>query len=322
MERGFVRKLPALIVVAGLLATLTACSTSAAPGSAGCTTPASGDASSVVTASGAFGSEPTVKFPTPVNTKRTQVSVVRQGHGRVLTDGTPALVKFSIYSGTTGKKVSSSSYSKPTTPITAGATGGGPLVTALECARVGSRISVALKASELNASSAGTPVKPNDKSGPAYIAVIDVVKAFLPKADGAPVRGVNDMPAVVTAANGAPGISIPDIDAPTTEKIQLVRKGSGARLTPQDTAVVQFTAVDWASSPTVQGSTWTSGGAAATVPLSSKPLPDSQQNAPESITKALVGQTVGSQVMAVVPSKTSTGAPTSFVYVFDILGAL
>jgi hypothetical protein len=106
-----VRKLPALIVVAGLLATLTACSTSSAPGSAGCTTPATGDASSVVTASGTFGSKPTVKIPTPVNTSHTEVSTLIQGHGQLVTKGTPTLIKYVILSGTTGKVVSA--YAQP-----------------------------------------------------------------------------------------------------------------------------------------------------------------------------------------------------------------
>lgn len=314
-ERGFVRKLPALIVAAGLLASLTACSTSAAPGSAGCQAPASGNASSVVTATGTFGSKPTVTIPTPVNTKTTEVSTLIAGHGQVLTDGTPTLIKYTIYSGKTGKEVSSSSYSTPTTPITIGATKGGPLVDALECATVGSRIAVAVKASELTTSTSGTAAKPNGKSGPAYIAVIDVVKAFLPKADGPLVRGVNNMPAVVTASNGAPGISIPDIAAPKTEKIQDVRRGHGDTLTKKSTAIVQFTAVDWATAPTVQGSTWTDGDAATTIDLSSADIP-------ASIKKALVGQKVGSQVMVVVPATASSGSTQTFVYVFDVLGSL
>ncbi|MCU1530059.1 MAG: hypothetical protein JWP75_3822 [Frondihabitans sp.] len=311
MRRGFVRKIPALIVVAGLLATLTACSTSAAPGSAGCTTPVSGDASNVVTASGKFGSKPTVKLPTPIVTKHTEVSTLIQGHGQVLTDGTPTLIKYTIYSGATGKVLSASSYGTPTTPITVGATKGGPLVTALECAQVGSRLAIAVKASDLTS----TTAKPNDKSGPAYIVVMDIVKAFLPKANGALRVGVNNMPAVVTAANGAPGISVPDIAAPKTEKIQVIRQGSGHTFTKKDTAVVQFTAVDWASSPKVQGSTWTDGDAATALPLNSSQIP-------ASITKAIIGQQVGSQVMVVVPPTAASGSSTSYIYVFDLLGSL
>jgi peptidylprolyl isomerase len=307
-----VRKIPALIVVAGLLATLTACSTSSAPGSAGCTAPAAGDASSVVTASGTVGKAPTdVKIPTPINTRTTEVSTLVKGTGQVLTDGTPALIKYTIYSGATGEKVSSSSYGTPTTPVTVGATNGGPLVDALECAQVGSRIAVAVKASELNQ----TTAEKSTASGPAYIAIIDVVRAFLPRANGTLQLGVNNMPAVVTAANGAPGISIPDLAAPTSEKVQLVRQGKGDELGSKSTAIVQFTAVDWASQPTVQGSTWTDGDAATTIDLSSTQIPSS-------IKKALIGQRVGSQVMVVVPPVSGSTSTQTFVYVFDVLGSL
>jgi hypothetical protein len=310
MRRGFVRKIPALIVVAGLLATLTACSTSSAPGSAGCTTPVSGDASNVVSATGKFSTKPTAKIPTPIVTSKTEVSTLIQGHGQLLTDGTPALIKYTIYSGTTGKEVSASSYGKQTSPITVGATKIGPLGAALECSQVGSRIAVAVKASDLTSTA-----KPNGKSGPAYIVIIDVVKAFLPKANGTLRFGVNNMPEVVTAANGAPGISVPDIAAPKTEKVQIVRQGNGRKLTAKDTAVVQFTAVDWASKPKVEGSTWTDGDAATTIGLNSSQIPSS-------IRKALIGQRVGSQVMVVVPPTSGSGSTTSYIYVFDLLGSV
>lgn len=304
------RKIPALIVVAGLLATLTACSTSSAPGSAGCTTPASGDASSVVSASGSVGEAPTkVTIPTPINTRHTQVSTLVQGDGQTLTDGTPALIKFAVYSGETGKAVQA--YAAAAAPVTVGATAGGPLVDALECAQVGSRIAVAVKVSDLSS----TTAKKDDQSGPAYIAVIDVVRAFLPKADGALQFGVNNMPAVVTAANGAPGISIPDVAAPKAEKVQLVRKGNGAKLTAKSTAVAQFTAVDWAAEPTVQGSTWVNGDAATTIDLSSDKIPST-------VRKALIGQRVGSQVMIVIPPTAESGSTSTLVYVFDLLGSL
>lgn len=311
MKRGFVRKLPALIVVAALLGSLTACSTASAPGSAGCTTPASGDASSVVSVKGEFGEKPTsANIPTPINTSHTEVSTLIKGHGQTLTTGTPAFIKYTVYSGTTGKVVSSSSYGTPTTPITVGEKNGGPIVDGLQCAQVGSRLAIAVKASDLTSTA-----KSNGKSGPAYVAVVDVVRAFLPKANGALQFGVNNMPAVVTAANGAPGVSVPDIAAPTSEKVQLIRKGSGHALTKSDTAIVQFTAVDWSSPSKVEGSTWTgtNGQAATTVPLNSTQVP-------ASIRSSLIGKTVGSQVMVVIPAKTS-GTASALIYVFDVLGS-
>ncbi|ARC56817.1 hypothetical protein AS850_06970 [Frondihabitans sp. 762G35] len=306
-----VRKLPALLVTAALVASLSACATAPAPGSAGCTAPASGNASNVVSATGKFGEKPTVTVPTPINTSHTEVSTLIEGSGRILTDGTPALIEYTIYSGATGKEVQASSYGTPAAPITVGATKGGPLVDALECSRVGSRIAVAVKASDLSS----TTGKTDTTSGPAYVAVIDIKRAFLPKADGALQLGVNDMPAVVTAPNGAPGISVPDVAAPTKEVVQLVRKGSGHRLMAKDTAVVQFTAVDWAAKPTVQESSWTNGDAATTIPLGDATLP-------EQFKKALVGQTVGSQVMVVIPPSATSSTATTSIYVFDVLGSL
>jgi peptidylprolyl isomerase len=172
-----------------------------------------------------------------------------------------------------------------------------------------------VKASDLTTSASGTVAPSDGTSGPAYVAVIDVVGAFLPKANGALQLGVNNMPAIVTAANGAPGISVPDIAAPKSEKVQVIRAGNGKALTADDTAVVQFTAINWAAKPTVQGSTWTDGDAATTVDLTSKTLPPSLKS-------ALVGKKIGSQVMVVVPPSASGGASSTYIYVFDLLGAL
>ncbi|GAA4683708.1 FKBP-type peptidyl-prolyl cis-trans isomerase [Frondihabitans cladoniiphilus] len=306
------RKISALIVVAGLLASLTACSTASAPGSAGCTTPASGNASSVVTATGKFGSAPKVKLPSPIVTSHTEVSTLIQGHGQILTDGTPALIKLALYSGTTGKLLQSS-YKTPSAPLTVGSTStttAKALTDALRCSTVGSRLAIAIRESDASATTGDT----GDKSEPAYVAVVDVVKAFLPKANGSLRFGVNNMPAVVTAANGAPGISLPNVDAPKTEKVQVVREGAGRKITAKDTVVLQFTQIDWAPSPTVVQSTWTKGGAAEAVEISKVSDP---------VKKALVGQTVGSQVMAVIPgTDQTTGAPTTYVFVFDLLGTL
>jgi len=306
-----VRKIPALIVVAGLLATLTACSTSSAPGSSGCTTPVSGDASSVVTATGSFGSAPTVHVPSPLITAKTETSTVIQGKGQVLVDGTPALIRFSEYSGATGKKLSTSSYSASTSLVTVGSTSVGPVADAIACSAVGSRLVVAAKASETKSAKAKKTSKPES----ADVYVIDVVKAFLPKANGALQLGVNNMPAVVTAPNGAPGITIPDRAAPTSDSTQLIRAGKGAKLTKADSAIVQLTAVTWATPSAVQGSTWTSGDAATSVSLSSTQIP-------AQIRKALIGQRVGSQVMAVITPTAASGSTTAYVYVFDILGSL
>lgn len=307
------RKIPALVVSVGLLASLTACATSDGPGSSGC--PPTGDAASVVTATGEFGSKPETDVPTPIVTTKTEVSTLIQGDGRRVVDGTPVVIDYTLYDGTTGQELENSGYDGSTAvPLTVGGTTLAPLVDGLECSTVGSRVVVTMKASDLSASINGAVGTPNDDPDAAYVAVVDVKKALKSKADGALQLGSNGLPAVVTAPNGAPGITVPAGEAPTSEVVHLVRDGDGATLTADDTAVVQFTAVTWASPSTVAGSTWTNGGSATTVPLSDPQIP-------AEISSALVGQTIGSQVMVVLPATAASGG-SAYVYVFDVLGAL
>ena len=306
------RKIPALVVTLGLVASLSACATSAAPGSAGC--PPTGDAASVVTATGAFGEKPEATVPSPIVTTETQVSTVIEGDGARLVDGSPVLIDYTLFDGSTGTEVENSGYDGSIgNPVTVGGSALAPLADALECSTVGSRVVVALKASELQASLSGSTAPASDDPDAAYIAVVDIRQSFLAKANGRLVPGADGLPAVVTAPDGAPGITVPVAPAPTTQQTHLVREGDGSRLTADSTAVVQFTAVTWAEPSTVAGSTWTNGDTATTVALDDQTLPAALRD-------ALVGQTVGSQVMTVVPA--SDENPSTYVYVFDVLGAL
>ncbi|WP_396288459.1 hypothetical protein [Curtobacterium sp. KT1] len=305
------RTIPALLVTIGLVASLTACASNGAG-----TTPSScaapGKASEAVTATGAFGKEPKVSIPSGLTTKGTQVSVLKQGDGRTIEDGTPVLIEYTLVDGATGEVAQTSGYSGQTAPITAGASNYGALGESLECAQVGDRLAVALPKSALSSSdaSATTDSGSSTKTEDAVIAVVDVKRAFDARATGTPQLAGDKMPAVVLAPSGAPGITIPSWNAPKSNQTHLLRKGSGRVLTAKDTAVIKYTAVTWGADPSVAGSSWTDGSGAQTVPLV-------KGQVDEGVRTAIVGHRVGDQVLAVVNQQ-----GTAYAYVIDVLGAM
>src|SRR5690554_1698630 len=140
-KRGFVRKFSALLVTAGLVATLTACAST--PGYAECGEYVSGDASSIIDVSGSVGSKPTVDFPTPIVTHNTEATQVIEGDGKRIEAGQPARVELSIYNGATGAEIQSTGFDGNGIITMAGESSLPSVGKALECSTVGSRIVVA-----------------------------------------------------------------------------------------------------------------------------------------------------------------------------------
>jgi FKBP-type peptidyl-prolyl cis-trans isomerase len=318
-----VRKVPALIATAGLvLATLTACS----PGSAAadCTPPVtSGDASKLVSVTGEFGSAPTVDFPTPLKTSSTQRSEIIEGDGPGLTEGQKVQVDLSVYNATSGEVIEASSYDGDTRAsfvisdqLLAGLGDG------LRCAQVGSRIAVVTSAAD-GFGEAGNPqigVAADDS----LVFVLDIVKSYLTRADGAAQLPVAGLPAVVLAEDGTPGITVPAGTPPTDLEIGVLKKGDGEKVGEGDTVTVHYTGVLW-KEKTVFDSSWEAGQPAAFLAADGS---TTEGGLIPGFAQALIGQTVGSQIVAVIPPELAYGDETSgsipagstLVFVVDILG--
>ena len=308
------RKVPALIASAGLvLVTLTACS----PGSAAadCTSPVtSGDASELVSVTGDFGSAPTIDFPTPLKTDTTQRSEIIEGTGPGLVDGQKVQFDLSAYDATTGEAIQESSYDG-TSLLTYGVGVEMPdgLTDALLCAQVGSRIAVVTAPGTEN-----TGADTEDS----LVIVVDVVKSYLTRADGAAQLPVAGLPAVVLADDGTPGITVPSADPPTDLEVGVLQKGDGEKVTEGASAMLHFTGVLW-EEKTVFGSTWTTGQPGPVVVDGS-----TEDGLIPGLAEALIGQTVGSQIVVVVPPDLAYGAEgtqgipgdATLVFVVDILG--
>lgn len=311
MKRGPVRTFPVLLLAAGIIASLTSCAQG--PFGASCDSPvSSGDASEIVTATGKFGSKPTVDFPTPVVTKKTERSILIAGDGEELHDGDVAVFQYTLLNGSTDAVLSQSDYSGLGTIVTLGDSATSSVTIGLQCTTVGSRVALATTAAGAGQTGSG--------STDSFVFVIDILDAFPGKARGVAQIPQAGMPSVVTAPNGAPGITVPKEDPPSSLAINVLQAGNGTKLEAGDHVVVKYTAVLWSDS-SVFDSTW-SGGQAKIVALTAS------DTVTEGLVKGLVGQKIGSQVLVVVPPTQGYGdagsnnvpSGSTLVYVVDLLG--
>ena len=296
-------RIPAAIAVLGLSAlTLAACAS--APSAASCERVDS-DASvlDVIDPSGAFGS-PGVAIGTYVHAPQTVFTDATVGDGtRVTSDLQDVAFTVTFVNGDTGERVTSGSTQPQ--PVSAWRENYNGLATMLMCATEGSRIVGAIPASDLSQAAAQGFGLSDDQS---LAVVLDLTKVYLPAADGAPqYNDRRGMPSVVLAPDGRPGVIVPDADAPADPVVQTLKKGSGAAVAETDSVRVHYTSVDW-KTRRVLSSTWENGASTAVKPT----------EASVPFAGDLVGVTVGSQLLIVLPPTADGKAAT--IYVVDVLG--
>ncbi|MGP3534883.1 FKBP-type peptidyl-prolyl cis-trans isomerase [Microbacterium sp. RD1] len=260
-----------------------------------------------VQVSGSGDGQPELDVRTPFHVTRTSSDVLERGDGPAIEEDNQLVVlDIAISSGSSGESVIATPYNGELTrvfPLSEWTQGFPGLATALECATEGSRLVVGLAPEDLAEGVAGSLGISEDDSA---VAVVDVRKVYLPKANGADqFTESHGLPTVVRAPNGRPGIIVPDATAPSDTVVQVLKRGDGGEVGGDDAARVAYTAVSWESGD-VLDSTWDAAPVAA-----------SAQSLPEPVLQALEGQTVGSQVLVVLPGADGGSAQ---VYVLDILG--
>ncbi len=173
---------------------------------------------------------------------------------------------------------------------------------------------VALPPGEVEAQNAANLGLKEDDSA---VAVVDVRKVYLPKAEGA--NQYNDalgMPTVVRAPDGRPGIIVPAATPPSDLVVQTLKKGDGPAVAAGDTVRVHYTGVTW-DGREVFDTTW-----------DSEPRSLALGSIVPGLAEALEGATVGSQLLVVIPPELGYGdqqqggiaANSTLVFVVDILG--
>lgn len=304
----------------------------------GCT-PAlpTGDASSIVKASGKVGTEPNATFPTPIVARDPQATVVKAGRGAPTAKGGQVDFAFTVYNGKTGRAIGGGGYNGQANRLAAGSpipqqpadgsrkNAKAAISEALVCAQPGSRIAVTSTARQLGL---GSLEQYGIKDSGTVVTLIDVEATYLGKADGMNQLPQDGMPNVITAVDGQPGIVLQELDKPRTARSEVVKAGGGAVLKKGQKAVLHYTAWTWpdgnGGKPVVIDSldTWSSG-IAQDVTLSK-----SNGVLPAKAIDDLIGRKVGSQLLVVLPPKDGFGAnppqgaaaTDTVIFVIDILG--
>jgi FKBP-type peptidyl-prolyl cis-trans isomerase len=311
-----VRKTAALLASVTLVVALAACSSSGGA-SADCTSRAeAGSATEALTVTGDFGTTAEVIIPSPLTTSTTQREIITEGTGPIATLDQTVTIDFSIYDGSSGEALQESTFDGSTTlpvVLTDAVTIPG-FVKALECLPAGSRVVAAIAPED----AFGTAGNAQAGIGPdtTIVLVADIISIALARANGADQPATDGFPSVVLDEKGVPGITIPKDDAPTELGLAVLKKGEGPKVEAGASVTVHYTGALW-SDNSIFDSSWTKGA----------PATFSLDGVVPGFAQALEGQTVGSQVIAIIPPDLGYGdeatgsipAGSTLVFVIDIL---
>lgn len=309
------RKFSVLVVAAAAVVALTACSSVGTDGASNtecASTVNSGHASSIVTANGGVGTAPQVSFPTPLTASSLERTPLTLGSGAPVRTGQPVILEATVLNGTDGSVLQKTAYSqKGGSLFTVGDTTLPALSRGLTCATVGSRVAIVASAKD---NAVGGQAAGQDS----IVYVIDVVRAFKARADGADQTPIAGQPSVVIAPDGTPGVTIPRTPAPGKFSNSILKLGEGKVIESSDVVVAKVTTINWTTRAVVD-STWKSGGSTI--------YDLGGQTTSEGVKRALVGQRIGSQVLAIVPADLSAAggaqpAGSTLIYVIDLLGTV
>ncbi len=252
---------------------------------------------------------PTVTFdPSYVGTEDSS-RLIAAGTGAPVEAGQRVSIDYVAVSGADGTTLGSTYESKPENITLGGASLLPAIGDAITGTPIGSRVVVAVD------QTAG--------SGEWVILAIDIRDAqTLPtSASGEAVAPDPSLPAVTVGADGVPTIATPTGDAPTSLVVQPLITGAGPAVTAGQTVTVQYTGMIWASGQ-VFDSSWGTG------PVD---FPIGSGQVIPGFDEGLVGQTVGSRVLLVIPpdkgygeagnSDAGIAGTDTLVFVIDILAA-
>ncbi|REJ06628.1 hypothetical protein DY023_05895 [Microbacterium bovistercoris] len=179
-------------------------------------------------------------------------------------------------------------------------------VIATECMPIGSEAVLAIPGEKLG------------EGQPSVVLYVQTLEKLPTVATGEEVDPPAGMATVKLGKDGEPTITIPKSDPPAETQIGQLKQGDGATVTENDLVTVQYRGVKWSDGKEFD-STWSRDAYPSQFPAT---------GVVTGFQKALIGQKVGSQVIAEIPPKDGYGASEghelqkeTLVFVVDIIGA-
>jgi peptidylprolyl isomerase len=294
---------------------------------AGCGgSPAQSAAAPAVAVSGAFGKAPTITIPAQKPASSLTVKTLIHGTGPALATTDAFVVNYTvdIWNGKS-HRLAYSSFAPPKPTLFASQTLLPGLKKALVGQKIGSRVLAVIPPKD----GFGTSGQPQSgiKGTDTLVFVVDLIKNFAANASASGQQvssGGGALPKVTATAGAAPKIKVPSSKPPAKLVTKVLVKGTGPAIKANQTVVVQYVGAIWRTGKVFDAS-WKRAQ-----PFGFTIAANPSQAIPGWNT-GLLGQTVGSRVMLVIPpadgfgksgnSQVGIKGTDTLVFVVDILGA-
>ena len=306
--RQFVCAATALALCAGL----SACSSSSdAPKSAA-------DTMNGISAKGKPGSKPEISFDTPLKVENQSHQVIQEGDGDVIQDGDRVCTRSIAIDSKNGKEINSTwDEETPECSIVIDKTSIPAYYDVFRGQKINTTIAIGIDDQQ----EGGQSGSGKDSQGSSYIMALTFVSKTkdLKRAEGEKVKDIPaDLPKISLSNTGKPSLDLNNYKPTNTLVSQTLIKGKGAKVGEHQTVSANYTG--WLASDGKQfDSSWDRGQASDF----------SLDQVVKGWQQGLAGQTVGSQVLVIVPpdlgygdqEKSGIPANSTLIFVVDILAA-
>lgn len=275
-----------------------------------------------VTVTGELGAQPEIEFATPLSVDTTVCEVLEEGEGKAAAEGDTVIFDFVLVNGRTGDTYGSSHQLERGAIVVLNRELMRGIRTGLTGARPGSRVLAAIAPEDGYGLGGGDPAGGLEEDDTlVLVADVEDVRRPLDRAEGTPVTPPPGLPTVELGEEGAPRITVPGGPAPEALVVQPLIEGDGPVVEAGQQIWVHYTGVLWASGEEFDSS-W--GGTPTHFSIGTGDVIAGWD-------KGLVGRTVGSQVLLVIPPADGYGADgapdagigpdDTLVFVVDLLDA-